>query len=339
MTFIIKKGNEEIAKSESKVVTFPNNVPYPIGTVVPAGTYTALNRNSWGDSGSAQVPEFEIINSKKPDPIVETKITVIPGSTTVNITDNTDRLTSTDDHLKLYDGDGNLIVTSEGKSNTIQLTGITASTTYNGYQLTWSNSYGETYKATVPEFTTKPGENILSNTRKFNGWTWIDGTSSKHGRAFSQPKDFLLDGLDETDILLAHLFNYDQDKTTDMFEWKPEINLEKGKEYTVSVIARAQKNEDKTLAIPITFMADYQSDPVASESGVLTETIVSNKWTRYSYTWIPEHDGAFTNFRMFASFTKDTASAYYSGGSVYMALPKLEEGNKATTWTPNPTDK
>lgn len=154
MTFIIKKGNEEIAKSESKVVTFPNNVPYPIGTVVPSGTYTALNRNLWGDSGSTQVPEFEIINSKKPDPIVEAKITVIPGSITANITDNTDRLTSTDDHLKLYDGDGNLIVTSEGKSNTIQLTGLTASTTYNGYQLTWSNSYGETYKATVPEFKT-----------------------------------------------------------------------------------------------------------------------------------------------------------------------------------------
>lgn len=154
MTFIIKKGNEEIAKSESKVVTFPNNVPYPIGTVVPSGTYTALNRNFWGDSASAQVPEFEIINSKKPDPIVEAKITVIPGSKTANITDNTDRLTSTDDHLKLYDGDGNLIVTSEGKSNTIQLTGLTASTTYNGYQLAWSNSYGETYKATVPEFKT-----------------------------------------------------------------------------------------------------------------------------------------------------------------------------------------
>lgn len=154
MTFIIKKGNEEIAKSESKVVTFPNNVPYPIGTVVPSGTYTALNRNFWGDSSSAQVPEFEIINSKKPDPIVEAKITVIPGSKTANITDNTARLTSTDDHLKLYDGDGNLIVTSEGKSNTIQLTGLTASTPYHGYQLSWSNSYGETYKATVPEFKT-----------------------------------------------------------------------------------------------------------------------------------------------------------------------------------------
>lgn len=154
MTFIIKKGNEEIAKSESKVVTFPNNVPYPIGTVVPAGAYTALNRNFWGDSASVQVPEFEIINSKKPDPIVETKIIVIPGSKTANITDNTDRLTSTDDQLNLYDGDGNLIVTSEGKSNTIQLTGLTASTTYNGYQLSWSNSYGETYKATVPEFKT-----------------------------------------------------------------------------------------------------------------------------------------------------------------------------------------
>lgn len=154
MTFIIKKGNEEIAKSESKVVTFPNNVPYPIGTVVPAGTYTALNRNFWGDSASAQVPEFEIINSKKPDPIVETKITVIPGSTTANITDNTDRLTSTDDHLNLYDGKGNLIFTSDGKTHTIQLTGLTENTTYNNYKLSWSNSYGETYKVAVPTFST-----------------------------------------------------------------------------------------------------------------------------------------------------------------------------------------
>lgn len=155
MTFIIKKGNEEIAKSESKVVTFPNNVPYPIGTVVPSGTYTALNRNLWGDSASAQVPEFEIINSKKPDLIVEAKITVIPGTKTANITDNTDRLTSTDDHLKLYDEEGNLIGTSEGKTHTIQLTGLTENTTYNNYKLSWSNSYGETYKVTVPEFKTQ----------------------------------------------------------------------------------------------------------------------------------------------------------------------------------------
>lgn len=63
------------------------------------------------------------------------------------------------------------------------------------------------------------------------------------------------------------------------------------------------------------------------------------KWTRYSYTWTPEHDGPYTNFRMFATFTSDTGTAYYSSGSLYLALPKLEEGNKATTWTPNPTDK
>lgn len=161
MVFIIRRNGVEVGKSESKIVSFATPSEFKIGDIVPAGTYTALNRNSFGDSPEVNVPSFEITNSDKPADIIASKITVTPGRTTAIIKDETDRLTSTEDVLTAYDHAGKLVATSEGKTPEVQLKALSSATTYQGYTIKWTNSHGSSSPTLVPDFTTSSSSVVI----------------------------------------------------------------------------------------------------------------------------------------------------------------------------------
>ena len=195
MTFIIRRNGTEVGKSESKVVSFSTPSEFKIGDIVPTATYTALNRNSFGDSPEVNVPSFEITNSDKPADTVASKITVTPGRTTAIIKDGTDRLTSTEDVLTAYDHDGKLVATSEGKTPEVQLKDLASSTTYQGYIIKWTNSHGSSSPALVPDFTTtsEPIEPISADKLTMEVGTTTNkiqylGTEDRSGQIFHVAK-------------------------------------------------------------------------------------------------------------------------------------------------------
>lgn len=195
MTFIIRRNGKEVGTSESKVVSFSTPSEFKIGDIVPTATYTALNRNSFGDSPEVNVPSFEITNSDKPADIVASKITVTPGRTTAIIKDGTDRLTSTEDVLTAYDPDGKPVATSEGKTPEVQIKDLSSATTYQGYTIKWTNPHGSSSPALVPDFTTtsEPLEPISTDKLTMDIGTTTNkiqylGTEDRSGQIFHVAK-------------------------------------------------------------------------------------------------------------------------------------------------------
>lgn len=92
-------------------------------------------------------------------------------------------------------------------------------------------------------------------------------------------------------------------------------------EYTISVMAKAEKG---------TVTATIQKGNGSDDAWVPTRKEVGTKWTRISYTW--------------TTSSKTEKTNYYIGfdgadkGKVILAGMKMEQGIKATAWSPNPKD-
>lgn len=106
------------------------------------------------------------------------------------------------------------------------------------------------------------------------------------------------------------------------------VNVKPSTTYTLSFYAKKESD-----SVDPSFMARFDRD--AALTVIVANLKLSTSWKKYSFT-----------FKTHASSSKEPLRFYALGGTgaysketaLMFALPKLEEGNKATDWTPAPED-
>lgn len=107
------------------------------------------------------------------------------------------------------------------------------------------------------------------------------------------------------------------------------IHIIKGKQYTFSAYVWHYGDEEKADEL-VTLYANNGSSTL--ELGTVT-TMLTNQAILYHFTFTAQQTGDYTRFRV----VHRNGSAM-SGGSMFIAEMKLEEGNVATDWSPSPYD-
>ena len=109
------------------------------------------------------------------------------------------------------------------------------------------------------------------------------------------------------------------------------VNLIQGNVYTFSAYVWHYGNTGQSNEL-VTVYANIGSDSFAFELGTLTTTLTGIA-TKYKLTFTAPQTGNYTKFRV----VHRNGSAM-TGGSMFIAEMKLEEGNIATDWSPSPYD-
>jgi hypothetical protein len=171
------------------------------------------------------------------------------------------------------------------------------------------------------------GRNLLTNSKSPRMWvcrygnnainvtSWDYVTHTVNGRTLDKAIKVSFKSGSTGDIRLSRLLNYDYDAT--------EYNLNlSNKKYTFSIWLYS--DTDITLRM---FITRIYKDSDASENKF---AIIAGKWTKISMTKTFSSQEDLDGIRI--RFTCGTTS------NVLFGLAKLEEGNKATDWTPAPED-
>lgn len=171
------------------------------------------------------------------------------------------------------------------------------------------------------------GRNLLTNSKSPRMWvcrygnntinvtSWDYVTHTVNGRTLDKAIKVSFKSGSTGDIRLSRLLNYDRDAT--------EYNLNlSNKKYTFSIWLYS--DTDITLRM---FITRIYKDSDASENKF---AIIAGKWTKISMTKTFSSREDLDGIRI--RFTCGTTS------NVLFGLAKLEEGNKATDWTPAPED-
>lgn len=171
------------------------------------------------------------------------------------------------------------------------------------------------------------GRNLLTNSKSPRMWvcrygnnainvtSWDYVTHTVNGRTLDKAIKVSFKSGSTGDIRLSRLLNYDYDAT--------EYNLNlSNKKYTFSIWLYS--DTDITLRM---FITRIYKDSDASENKF---AIIAGKWTKISMTKTFSSREDLDGIRI--RFTCGTTS------NVLFGLAKLEEGNKATDWTPAPED-
>lgn len=168
------------------------------------------------------------------------------------------------------------------------------------------------------------GTNLLPETENYTGYIkWgnvaYDTIYSRDGYTFTP----------QTKII--HLWtsgNNPIDNASPTPDNKP-VNLIQGNVYTFSAYVWNSGGDDQSSEL-VTLYANKGSRSL--ELGTLTTTLTGVA-TKYKLTFTASQTGEFTRFRVV-----HRNSSAMTGGSMFIAEMKLEEGNVATDWSPSPYD-
>lgn len=167
------------------------------------------------------------------------------------------------------------------------------------------------------------GTNLLRGTHSYDGWRLPTGHAS-----FEQEDKSLL-------TKIIHIYGDDNNANENLVWSSKPIHLVAGQQYTISAKVRyyqPNRADVKVGGRNIRVFSDYTNEHGGAGFGLTTE--LTGEFKRYSCTFTCDKTGDYYNWRI----GDWVGSKGYPGGSIYVGEIKIEEGNRATPWSPAPED-
>ncbi|WGN89764.1 hypothetical protein [Ligilactobacillus faecis] len=165
------------------------------------------------------------------------------------------------------------------------------------------------------------GTNLLYNTREYQGWDLYNCSVEDDNGAKTR--------------IIHYWFGAGQQNAKDSaFRAKNSIYLVKGQQYTISCKAKYYSSNPtgREVGGQSLHMFSSYTDQHGGGGFLLTETL-RDQWKKYSCTFTSDRTGSFDGWRII-----NWINGSFEGGSIYVAEIKIEEGSRATDWSPAPED-
>lgn len=165
------------------------------------------------------------------------------------------------------------------------------------------------------------GTNLLYNTREYQGWDLYNCSVEDDNGAKTR--------------IIHYWFGAGQQNAKDsVFRAKNSIYLVKGQQYTISCKAKYYSSNPTGREVGGQSLRMFSSytDQHGGGGFLLTETL-RDQWKKYSCTFTSDRTGSFDGWRII-----NWINGRFEGGSIYVAEIKIEEGSRATDWSPAPED-
>lgn len=165
------------------------------------------------------------------------------------------------------------------------------------------------------------GTNLLYNTREYQGWDLYNCSVEDDNGAKTR--------------IIHYWFGAGQQNAKDSaFRAKNSIYLVKGQQYTISCKAKYYSSNPTGREVGGQSLRMFSSytDQHGGGGFLLTETL-RDQWKKYSCTFTSDRTGSFDGWRII-----NWINGSFEGGSIYVAEIKIEEGSRATDWSPAPED-
>lgn len=182
---------------------------------------------------------------------------------------------------------------------------------------------GLTEKISVPRLTglmdhfdLHVNPNLLS-TDYTNSWSVSPSTSK-----ILPATDPIGDGKVKTSIV--YLDGMEKSAQYSCFYYSQKVHLEKGKPYTLSLLARLAPNAPTNVYLPLELFSDY-TDAHSGWPHINFEEGLHNTWTYYDGTFTVDETGDYKGFRILSYDQRPMP-----GGVLYLANIKLEQSDLAT---------